>query len=571
MAGGTGPGTKAFANLCQHRSLCFPPGSRLLAPGSLNVDSGPPGSSKDSLLSHSAPPDIGTFSETHPGLDWEGVEAVTGWQGKSGVQAGSEAWRLRLIPSFWWRCAGSRLLEAVLTAGLLLTVRGRERGSAPTRASRQGPRHRLGLLLPHLANPRAAGGSRAASPARGQRALPGAAAEPGGRGERAAGPGAQGQREPRPRRAASSFHQPAVVQPRGEREPPAPGKTSRAHKQSHVASGPGEGRAQRAGGSSGNKEPGLAARDKYDAGAAAPHSRQPHAPRALPAPGPSASAGSGSAPPTRSPPGRVPAIAPRPPAARASARAARPRGQRAVSSTPGAPTRRAPRGAMPFLGQDWRSPGQSWVKTADGWKRFLDEKGGSFVSDLGSYCNKEVYNKENLFSNLNYDVAAKKRKKDMMNSKTKTQYFHQEKWIYVHKGSTKEDFLTLKRAENQDLGVQVPVRVFAREPLLTVWLPGVPEGMYVAEKEANDCRLPRTSLNLGGGGRAWWIVQESELCVAGVTSAPHFHIQRHGYCTLGEAFNRLDFSTAILDSRRFNYVVRVSPKHPMAYPNSLSS
>lgn len=39
-------------------------------------------------------------------------------------------------------------------------------------------------------------------------------------------------------------------------------------------------------------------------------------------------------------------------------------------------------GTMPFLGQDWRSPGQSWVKTADGWKRFLDEKSGSFVSDL---------------------------------------------------------------------------------------------------------------------------------------------------------------------------------------------
>lgn len=122
-------------------------------------------------------------------------------------------------------------------------------------------------------------------------------------------------------------------------------------------------------------------------------------------------------------------------------------------------------GTMPFLGQDWRSPGQSWVKTADGWKRFLDEKSGSFVSDLSSYCNKE-----NLFNSLNYDVAAKKRKKDIQNSKTKTQYFHQEKWIYVHKGSTKE---------------------------------------------------------------------------------------RHGYCTLGEAFNRLDFSTAILDSRRFNYVVRL--------------
>ncbi|XP_075070132.1 F-box only protein 32 [Mixophyes fleayi] len=123
---------------------------------------------------------------------------------------------------------------------------------------------------------------------------------------------------------------------------------------------------------------------------------------------------------------------------------------------------------MPFLGQDWRSPGQNWVKTQDGWKRFLKEH-SNFVTDINSYCNVEN-NKENLFKNLNYDVAAKKRKKDYLNNNTKTQYSHQEKWIYVHKGSTKE---------------------------------------------------------------------------------------RHGYCTLGEAFNRLDFSSAILDSRRFNYVVRL--------------
>jgi len=24
---------------------------------------------------------------------------------------------------------------------------------------------------------------------------------------------------------------------------------------------------------------------------------------------------------------------------------------------------------MPFLGQDWRSPGESWVKTEEGWIR----------------------------------------------------------------------------------------------------------------------------------------------------------------------------------------------------------
>uniref|UniRef100_A0A8C5MZE1 F-box only protein 32 n=1 Tax=Leptobrachium leishanense TaxID=445787 RepID=A0A8C5MZE1_9ANUR len=122
---------------------------------------------------------------------------------------------------------------------------------------------------------------------------------------------------------------------------------------------------------------------------------------------------------------------------------------------------------MPFLGQDWRSPGQNWVKTGDGWKRFLNEQ-SNFVSDINSYCN--VDNKENLFNNLKCDIAAKKRKKDCLNNNTKTQNQHQEIWIYVHKGSTKE---------------------------------------------------------------------------------------RHGYCTLGEAFNRLDFSSAIMDSRRFNYIVRL--------------
>lgn len=124
---------------------------------------------------------------------------------------------------------------------------------------------------------------------------------------------------------------------------------------------------------------------------------------------------------------------------------------------------------MPFLGQDWRSPGQNWVKTDDGWKRFLDEK-VNYINELSSYCKKDEFHKENLFNSNNYDVVAKKRKKDLLNNKAKIQHFHQEKWIYVHKGSTKE---------------------------------------------------------------------------------------RHGYCTLGEAFNRLDFSSAILDSRRFNYVVRL--------------
>ncbi|KAG8517568.1 F-box only protein 25, partial [Galemys pyrenaicus] len=82
---------------------------------------------------------------------------------------------------------------------------------------------------------------------------------------------------------------------------------------------------------------------------------------------------------------------------------------------------------------------------------------------------------EEIFNNEEHEYASKKRKKDHFNSDTNTQCkntscFYREKWIYVHKESTKE---------------------------------------------------------------------------------------RHGYCTLGEAFNRLDFSSAIQDVRRFDYVVKL--------------
>eukprot|EP00064_Thunnus_orientalis_P008299 superscaffoldBa00000978_g8322 len=108
---------------------------------------------------------------------------------------------------------------------------------------------------------------------------------------------------------------------------------------------------------------------------------------------------------------------------------------------------------MPFLGQDWRSPGQSWVKTEEGWKKTTADDKNNNVS-VESFCKaeeEECFNKENLLLSLSYDMAAKKRKKDLMNNNSK----------------------------------------------------------------------------------------------------------RHGYCTLGEAFNRLDFCSAIKDTRRFNYVVRL--------------
>ncbi|XP_017342311.1 F-box only protein 25 isoform X3 [Ictalurus punctatus] len=122
---------------------------------------------------------------------------------------------------------------------------------------------------------------------------------------------------------------------------------------------------------------------------------------------------------------------------------------------------------MPFLGQDWRSPGWSWIKTEDGWKPFEFFGAHSKEFQLEELDNE---NKENLYAGNVCEVAAKKRKKDYINNNTKSQFLYKERWIYVQKESTRE---------------------------------------------------------------------------------------RHGYCTLGEAFNRLDFSSAIQDVRRFDYVVKL--------------
>lgn len=95
----------------------------------------------------------------------------------------------------------------------------------------------------------------------------------------------------------------------------------------------------------------------------------------------------------------------------------------------------------------------------------------------------------------------------------------------------------------------------------SVALRGFPEKKHVMAQERSRWSWPpETGIGLvqcrpGGLFR-------SNFCT------PSSHIQRHGYCTLGEAFNRLDFSTAILDSRRFNYVVRVSLKNLKAHPAS---
>lgn len=96
---------------------------------------------------------------------------------------------------------------------------------------------------------------------------------------------------------------------------------------------------------------------------------------------------------------------------------------------------------MPFLGQDWRSPGWSWIKTEDGWKRCE-----SWSRDLERENNPRALthsvilnsDDEEIFSNEEQEYTSKKRKKDHFRNDTNAQCFYREKWIYVHKESTRE-------------------------------------------------------------------------------------------------------------------------------------
>ncbi|XP_060237413.1 F-box only protein 25 isoform X5 [Meriones unguiculatus] len=95
---------------------------------------------------------------------------------------------------------------------------------------------------------------------------------------------------------------------------------------------------------------------------------------------------------------------------------------------------------MPFLGQDWRSPGWSWIKTEDGWKRC--DSCSQELRGENSQCTIDhsiILNsgEEEIFNN-ECEYAAKKRKKEHFGNDTAAHSFYREKWIYVHKESTKE-------------------------------------------------------------------------------------------------------------------------------------
>ncbi|KAK2499734.1 hypothetical protein MC885_004840 [Smutsia gigantea] len=165
------------------------------------------------------------------------------------------------------------------------------------------------------------------------------------------------------------------------------------------------------------------------------------------------------------------------------------------------------RTTMPFLGQDWRSPGWSWIKTEDGWKRCE-----SWSQELKKENNQRdishsiiLNNEEEIFNSEEHEYASKKRKEDHFRNDTNTQC----KIIFINNFMIFY-FLSTLIHQGQALHYAQPhitVQCFYREK----WI-------YVHKESTRE---------------------------------------RHGYCTLGEAFNRLDFSSAVQDIRRFNYVVRL--------------
>lgn len=72
---------------------------------------------------------------------------------------------------------------------------------------------------------------------------------------------------------------------------------------------------------------------------------------------------------------------------------------------------------------------------------------------------------------------------------------------------------------------------------------------------AEDCEVlvnKKKKDHLNNNSKSQYFCQEKWISVQKESTR-----ERHGYCTLGEAFNRLDFSSAVQDIRRFNYVVRL--------------
>ncbi|KAI3364290.1 hypothetical protein L3Q82_011096 [Scortum barcoo] len=148
---------------------------------------------------------------------------------------------------------------------------------------------------------------------------------------------------------------------------------------------------------------------------------------------------------------------------------------------------------MPFLGKDWRSPGLNWTKTDRGWKRII------IFGHESEDNNRDIDLKE--VGSVNFTIHD-----------CSSQFY-----------ATVSLRLCGDNKENRFVGDVCELATTKRQ-----------KDFYNNNTKSQFVFKDR-----------WIYVQK------GSTK------ERHGYCTLGEALNRLDFSSAIQDLRRFNYVARL--------------
>ncbi|TKS75613.1 F-box only protein 25 [Collichthys lucidus] len=171
---------------------------------------------------------------------------------------------------------------------------------------------------------------------------------------------------------------------------------------------------------------------------------------------------------------------------------------------------------MPFLGKDWRSPGWSWTKTEHGWKRDLFY--GHELEDI----NREIDLKEILtdeFEQVHLD--------EMLNRSRETGR------------SGRESVDNNKCGKRLDQIELIGLCTNNKENLFA----------------GDVCELATTKRkkdHYNNNTKSQFVFSDKWIYAQKGSTK-----ERHGYCTLGEALNRLDFSSAIQDLRRFNYVAKL--------------
>ncbi|XP_024912431.1 F-box only protein 25 isoform X3 [Cynoglossus semilaevis] len=155
---------------------------------------------------------------------------------------------------------------------------------------------------------------------------------------------------------------------------------------------------------------------------------------------------------------------------------------------------------MPFIGKDWRSPGLNWTKTQHGWKKTVCCAQELQDNNRETELTKQCTDRENVVVKDVCEIATTKWKKEFNNNNTRSHMgFSNDKWVFVFPDTTKE----------------------VSSPLLIL------------------------------------IFVFKSFCFTLCYVLYIFVTQRQTYSTLGEVLNRLDFSSAIQDLRRFNYVAKL--------------